>query len=140
NVENLEGSLQNLTQIQGKSYQFKADKTQELHFGVIAQELQELFPHLVKKNQQGYLSVNYLELIPVLIEAIKEQQILIEQLTTSLKEERGLGEELKASVTMQQRLLQAQQVIMEQLQADKQRMEKDIQDIKHSLGLEAVKE
>ena len=42
------------------------------HIGLIAQELQELFPTLVEEGQDGYLAVNYIELVPVLIRAIQE--------------------------------------------------------------------
>lgn len=52
--------------------------------GLIAQEIQEVYPELVKTDQQGLLGVDYLGLIPVLIEAIKEQQIAIEELNTEI--------------------------------------------------------
>lgn len=42
------------------------------HIGLIAQELRELFPTLVEEGQDGYLAVNYVELVPVLIRAIQE--------------------------------------------------------------------
>lgn len=42
------------------------------HFGVSAQELQTLFPNLVEEGQDGYLAVNYIELVPVLIRSIQE--------------------------------------------------------------------
>lgn len=42
------------------------------HFGLIAQELQEVFPNLVYEKDNGYLAVNYVELVPVLMQAIKE--------------------------------------------------------------------
>lgn len=35
------------------------------HYGVSAQELQQLFPDLVEEGQDGYLAVNYQELIPI---------------------------------------------------------------------------
>lgn len=44
------------------------------HFGLSAQELQEIYPDLVKEGQDGYLSVNYIELVPILIRAIQELQ------------------------------------------------------------------
>jgi len=50
------------------------------HIGLIAQEVQEVYPELVKEDQSGYLGVNYTGLIPVLIEAIKEQQATIDDL------------------------------------------------------------
>lgn len=42
------------------------------HVGFVAQEMQELFPNLVEEGQDGYLGVNYVELVPVLIRAIQE--------------------------------------------------------------------
>ena len=44
--------------------------------GLLAQEVQKVFPELVKQSadEEGTLSVNYQGLIPVLINAIKEQQ------------------------------------------------------------------
>lgn len=44
----------------------------ERHYGLSAQELQTIYPILVKKGQDGYLGVNYIEMIPVLIRAIQE--------------------------------------------------------------------
>lgn len=42
------------------------------HFGLFAQELQEIYPDLVEKGQDDYLGVNYVELVPILIRAIQE--------------------------------------------------------------------
>jgi hypothetical protein len=42
------------------------------HIGLIAQELQTIYPELVREGQDGYLGVNYVELVPVLIRAIQE--------------------------------------------------------------------
>lgn len=48
--------------------------------GLIAQDLQKVFPELVVENDEGYLAIRYNGLIPILVEAIKEQQIEIESL------------------------------------------------------------
>jgi hypothetical protein len=40
--------------------------------------MQKVYPQLVKKNEQGTLSVNYSGMVPVLLEAIKQQQKQIE--------------------------------------------------------------
>ena len=42
------------------------------HYGLIAQELQEIYPDLVVESQDGYLAVNYLEIIPLLIRSVQE--------------------------------------------------------------------
>lgn len=64
-----------LSEIQEK---IKADKRTRL--GFIAQDVQAIFPELVEEDAEGYLSVDYLGLIPVLVEAVKEQQGQIEEL------------------------------------------------------------
>ena len=50
------------------------------HFGLIAQELQEVYPNLVYEKDNGYLAVNYVELVPVLMQAIKELNAKLEVL------------------------------------------------------------
>ena len=54
-------------------YLKKEDKemTSRRHFGVNAEELQKLYPDLVLEGQDGYLSVNYSELVPLLIRSIQ---------------------------------------------------------------------
>lgn len=42
------------------------------HYGLIAQELKEIYPDLVYESGNGYLSVNYIELVPILIKSIQE--------------------------------------------------------------------
>jgi Chaperone of endosialidase len=53
---------------------------EESRIGLIAQDVQTVFPQLVVKDDKGKLGVNYMDLIPVLIEAIKEQQKQIDAL------------------------------------------------------------
>lgn len=42
------------------------------HYGLSAQELQTIYPELVYKGQDGTLGVNYVELVPILIQSIQE--------------------------------------------------------------------
>lgn len=53
------------------------------HFGLIAQELQQIYPELVYEQPDGYLSVNYTELIPVLMQAIKELNNKVDELSSN---------------------------------------------------------
>lgn len=50
------------------------------HYGLSAQELREVYPDLVTEDQNGYLSVNYVELVPLLLQCIQEMQLEIEEL------------------------------------------------------------
>ncbi|WP_420576426.1 tail fiber domain-containing protein [Ekhidna sp.] len=80
NIELLQNTLSKLNQLGGYNYNYKADDKKKKQIGVIAQELQKVFPELVKEDDRGYLMVNYQGLIPVLMQAIKEQQLEISQL------------------------------------------------------------
>ena len=49
------------------------------HYGFIAQELQKIYPDLVVEGEDGYLGVNYLEVIPLLVRSIQELNAKLEQ-------------------------------------------------------------
>ena len=54
------GKISNIAMYDEKSQMF-----QKKHFGLIAQDLQKIYPDLVYENDNGYLSVNYTEMIPL---------------------------------------------------------------------------
>jgi hypothetical protein len=56
------------------------EKEQSTKIGFIAQEVREYYPELIQEDDEGYLSINYTGLIPILVEAFKEQQLRIEEL------------------------------------------------------------
>lgn len=58
---------------------------EKTHFGLIAQDLQNVYPELVYENDNGYLSVNYIELIPILMQSIKELNTKVEQQNTIIR-------------------------------------------------------
>jgi len=53
-------------------------ESNETNYGFIAQEVQQIFPELVSADEEGYLSLNYIGLIPFLVEGLKEQKSIIE--------------------------------------------------------------
>ena len=60
----------------------KEDGTKEKQIGLIAQEVEEFFPEGVQLNGvSDYKTVRYSEMVGLLINAIKEQQLMIEDLT-----------------------------------------------------------
>lgn len=54
------------------TFKHRQEIEQKRHFGLIAQELQTIYPELVVKGQDGYLGINYVELVPILIRSIQE--------------------------------------------------------------------
>ena len=63
--------LQNYYLLMGRSYTMKKDGKQKI--GVLAQDIQKVFPELVSEDDNEMLAVNYQGLVPVLINALKEQ-------------------------------------------------------------------
>lgn len=61
-------------------YEFNFVEQSSRHSGVLAQDVQQIFPHLVHEGKNGYLTVSYDELIPYLIESIKQLKNQIEEL------------------------------------------------------------
>nr|BDT27769.1 tail fiber domain-containing protein [Bacteriovorax sp. HI3] len=66
-------------------YSFKYKKADETHFGVVAQDVQKIYPELVVTGDDGFLSVKYTEFIPVLIKGMQEQQAKIKELEAEIK-------------------------------------------------------
>ena len=85
NIISLGATLANVLQIDGKSYNMKRDAKQKTKIGLLAQDIQKIYPELVSE-QNGILSVNYQGLVPVLINAIKEQQQLIDKNTKLIEQ------------------------------------------------------
>jgi hypothetical protein len=86
NIKPIDDPLTKVIQLNGVSFDWK--ETQQPSMGVIAQELEKVFPELVKQSD-SHKSVNYNGLIGVLIEAIKEQQKQIEELKLLNKKEKN---------------------------------------------------
>ena len=86
NIISLGSTLAKLLMIDGKSYTMKTNESQS-KIGLLAQDVQKAFPELVKTTNDSNqtLSVNYQGLIPVLINAIKEQQKQIDELKKLVK-------------------------------------------------------
>ena len=72
NIISLGSTLAKVLQIDGKSYTMKKDENKKQKIGVLAQDIEKVFPELVSESN-GVKSVNYQGLVPVLINALKEQ-------------------------------------------------------------------
>ena len=88
--------LQSVLSMNGVYYLWKTDEFPNLNFptarqlGFSAQEVELFFPEIVMTDANGYKSVDYGRLTPVLVEAIKEQQQQINNLEKQLNEVKAL--------------------------------------------------
>jgi len=80
NIRTLENPLEKILSINGVSFNWRHSK--EPSIGVIAQEVEEIFPELVNTNE--FKSVNYNGLIGVLIEAVKELKTEVNELRSQI--------------------------------------------------------
>ena len=84
NIKPIKNALDMLDQIKGVSFDWKKDSKKS--YGVIAQELQKVFPELVGGTEDS-LAVSYIPLIAILIEAVKEQQKQIDELKEKINDD-----------------------------------------------------
>ncbi len=83
-----------------------------MHIGLLAQEVEAVFPELVSRGSDGYLSVSYGKLSAVLVQALNEQQAEIEDQRAQIEARRAGIEALRAeNVTMQDRLARLEAVL-----------------------------
>jgi len=78
NLTPIESPLQKLTQLIGWIFSWKSDEFPEKNFpktkqyGFIAQQVEPFLPHVVHTDQDGFKSVDYTKIIPVMVEGLKE--------------------------------------------------------------------
>jgi hypothetical protein len=118
NLRPCEGALAKVLALEPKKYNYATENTDARvalprgeHYGLIAQDVEEIFPELVgdlvhpdvpmphsddpRGKPFGYKGINYIELIPVLVQAIKEQQETIADNRRTIDELRAEVETLK---------------------------------------------
>jgi hypothetical protein len=95
NVAPLTRCLEKVQQLQGVSYDWRREEFPEMAFterkqiGLIAQDVEEVFPEAVITRDDGYKALAYDKLTAVLVEALKEQQAQIESLKTQMEQMRA---------------------------------------------------
>jgi hypothetical protein len=90
-IQILNNDLEKIKSLNGVSYKWKQDEYPDMKFedteqiGLIAQEVEEIYPQLVIEDENGYKAVDYSRFAPILIEAIKEQQRIIEKMGAEIE-------------------------------------------------------
>ncbi len=92
NIEPLSSSIDQIMELNPVIYEKKSSISSNdyntTEVGFVAQELQKIFPDLVEedRSEDKVLSVQYIQLIPVLVKALQEQQKEIEELRAMIEE------------------------------------------------------
>jgi hypothetical protein len=86
-VVNLDGALDKIDGMRGVYHHWiHENQPQERQIGVIAQEVQAIYPELVNQGGNGYLSVNYPKLTAVLLQSIKELKAMVLDLAKKVEQ------------------------------------------------------
>jgi hypothetical protein len=106
-IKTLDGSIEKLKMLDCFSYIFtntedsvkNYQSNYNRSFGFIARDFQNVYPELTYSDNDGYLSIDYVSLIPVLVEAIKKQQDIIDDLVARIEtmEENCCNNSLKSA-------------------------------------------
>ena len=84
--------------------------------GFIAQEIEKIYPQVVLTDKNGYKSIDYSKLTPILVEAIKEQQKIIQELQAENAQIKAENAQTKSEVKA---LAEKMNILINTLSAEK---------------------
>ena len=79
------GGLDKVKQLKVYNFTFKDDESKTPHVGVMAQDLQKVFPDAVTKGKDGFLRIRWEDMFYSLVNAVKELDLRITTENTELK-------------------------------------------------------
>jgi type II secretory pathway pseudopilin PulG len=82
-INPLESSLDKIDLMDTVDFRWRKNSRKDV--GLIAQNVQAIYPELVSKTEKGFLAVKYSNLIAIALSGIKEQQVQIRELNTKLE-------------------------------------------------------
>ena len=90
NIRPIESAIFKVKQIRGVTFDWNEKATQLQQekghdVGLIAQEVEKILPEVVQIREDGIKAIQYEKVVPLLVEAIKEQQVTIENLTKRIE-------------------------------------------------------
>jgi hypothetical protein len=88
NLNRITNSLSLLKYLNGYTYKFKdeVELDHKLRSGLLAQEVERVLPHLVDEDNNAIKGINYVELIPYLLNAINELDSKVVELESKLED------------------------------------------------------
>jgi FtsZ-binding cell division protein ZapB len=86
------------------------------HMGFLAQEIQTIYPNLVYTDKNGLMSIDYIGVIPILVESLKEENTTITTLQTTVTNLQNSNTALQTTNTSLQAAITALQASVAALQ------------------------
>jgi hypothetical protein len=102
NISDLDDALQGVMSLQAVNYDLRTEEFPQMGFesgsqiGLIAQDVEKIFPLLVNTDNNGFKAVAYDKLSVVLVEAVKEQQLQIQSQNDKIARLEKMVEEMQS--------------------------------------------
>lgn len=112
------GGLDELSKLNFYHYTLKSDKDKTPQVGVIAQDLQKVFPDAVKPDKDGWLTIRWDDMFFAAINAIKELNAKITEVTEKVCKISSDLLDIKSTIEKQQTTIAAQAQLIEEQQAE----------------------
>jgi hypothetical protein len=80
----IDNAVDKLKTLRAVNFSWKNDENKKENLGLIAQDVEKVFPQVMDKSKDGYLGVRYTEIVPVLVKAIQELKAQIEELSNKI--------------------------------------------------------
>ena len=129
--EEFKGGLEEVKKLQVFNYTYKKDKNKTPRVGVIAQDLEKVFPNAVFKGDDGFLRIRLEEILYSVVNAVKQLDVKTENLVVQVKTIITDITDLKTKVVKQEKIIselveqnKAQQKIITDLEKRVSRLEK----------------
>jgi len=138
NIQNLSGVMPLLLKLQGVTYKFKSNVNtlqnpfvdtsfiNRTQIGFLAQDVQKVFKQLVYTDNKGLMSLDYQGIVPVLVEAFKEQNTVITNLQTTNTSLQTSVTNLQTSNSNLQASVNSLQALVTSLQASVSALQKKV--------------
>ncbi|MEA9357952.1 tail fiber domain-containing protein [Bacteriovorax sp. PP10] len=134
-IKTLDNSLEKILKLRGVNYVLNADPEKSKQIGFIAQEVEPLFPEVVKTDKDGYKSMVYSNLIAPLVEAFKD---LYKKITESFIKTENNTRAI-ASIDLKVKKLEEENAVkakeMAALKKENAALKNDLQEIKKHLKM-----
>ena len=108
--------LAELNKLDFYHYTFKKDETKTPQVGVMAQDLQKVFPDAVKKGDDGFLRIRWDDMFYAVINAVKELDTKVKAVVEDITTIKATLKPVAEDVTVLKDTVKAQQQTIEELQ------------------------
>ncbi len=120
--EKYTAGLNELKQLDFFHFTFKKDEEKTPHVGVMAQDLEKVFPDAVTKGEDGYLRIRFEDMFYAVINAVKELDNKITEIVNNITQINAIDKKQNETIESMQATIDSQQKTIELLQKDNEEL------------------